>query len=114
MQNPLFVVRCKIDGKPMCIGVQTHGSGSKHPMVPVIRTAEQAYEHVVRMSRTHEIEEEDGTVRYVHHIDAEGEEHCITDIEKDTVEIMTPEKLATLERTRAGTAEDVAAIAAAA
>lgn len=85
MANPIFRVKCKIDGEEHTIDVQTHGNRSTHPSVPVIRTKEQALAHVKGMSETHRFEEDDGTVRHAAHIDGNGDEHTITDIGECTI-----------------------------
>lgn len=92
MANPMFHVPCKIDGKEVKLGVQTHGNRA-HPHCPIIRTEAQAEEHVRKLSQLHALDNETGeeidpaiapagSFRYVHHIDGEGNEHTITDIGK--------------------------------
>jgi hypothetical protein len=109
MPNPIFHVKCKLDGVDAVLAVQTHGNRSVTPDVPIVRTREQAVAHVRKLAETHRIEDESG-VRYVHHIDGAGDEHTITDICKpEEVQIAEP---GNSPRARAaGTPAEIAEIA---
>lgn len=85
MSNPLFAVKCKIDGNPTTIHVQTHGDKMGHPSLKVVRTEADAVEHIHKLAMNHWIDDNAGGGYFCAHIDAEGEEHFITDIETDTV-----------------------------
>ena len=87
MAGKHFVVRCLIDGQPhpvtkqpYLLHVMTHGKAS-HPTHKVIKTKEDALAHFQSAATTHRIEDEDG-VRFVSHIDGEGNEHTISEIEE--------------------------------
>ncbi len=86
MEKKHFVSRCLIDGQPnpatgepYLIHVVTHGRKA-HEEHHTIKTADDALLHFQMLATNHQIEDEDG-VRYVSHIDGEGNEHTINEIE---------------------------------
>jgi hypothetical protein len=107
MANPIFRVKCKIDGEEHTIDVQTHGNRA-HPHCPIVLTPEHAVAHVKKLAENHRIDNGDGTFRYVSHIDAGGDEHTITDIDPVAV-VVTPAMYGRIQA--AGTPEQIAEIA---
>lgn len=79
MSTPVFNVPCTINGQELMsdgsgkrCSFSVHGSG--------IKTVQQAIDHVKHLSRRNRIDDETG-VRYAYHVNGNGDEFTITDIE---------------------------------